>query len=56
MQHPLTKKYDLSSVRSCLTGAAPLSPELHVELVKLFPDAHLGQGYGAYRIRCPRRL
>ncbi|PIL26715.1 transporter [Ganoderma sinense ZZ0214-1] len=51
-KHPLTKNYDLSSVRSCLTGAAPLSPEMHAELTKLFPDSHFGQGYGMTETSC----
>ncbi|KAI1785728.1 phenylacetyl-CoA ligase [Ganoderma leucocontextum] len=34
-KHPLTKKYDLSSVRYCVVAAAPLSPELTTELLKV---------------------
>ncbi|CAK5270899.1 unnamed protein product [Mycena citricolor] len=45
-KHPSVKNYDLGSVRALMTGAAPLSDELAVMLHKLFPDAHIGQGYG----------
>ncbi|KAI1782591.1 hypothetical protein LXA43DRAFT_1068509 [Ganoderma leucocontextum] len=42
-KHPLTKKYDLSSVRYCVVAAAPLSPELTTELLK---------GYGMTETSC----
>lgn len=45
-KHPETKKYDLSHVRYLLSGAAPLSGELTEELVKVLPNAEIGQGYG----------
>ncbi|KAI0347854.1 amp dependent CoA ligase [Trametopsis cervina] len=45
-KHPLTKKYDLTSVRYIMCGAAPLSAELTMQLSKVLPDAHIGQGYG----------
>lgn len=45
-QSPETKQYDLSSVRLCLFGAAPLSAELTNQFVKLFEGAEVGQGYG----------
>ncbi|KAI1785720.1 phenylacetyl-CoA ligase [Ganoderma leucocontextum] len=51
-KHPLAKKYDLSSVRNCIVAAAPLSAELTAELLKVFPDAHLGQGYGMTETSC----
>ncbi|KAL0581455.1 hypothetical protein V5O48_000609 [Marasmius crinis-equi] len=45
-KHPAVKKYSLSSVRYCIVAAAPLSATLTSGLLKLFPNAHLGQGYG----------
>lgn len=48
-QHPSTKKYDLSSVRFLLMGAAPISAELTKQLLKVFPGICLGQGYGVQR-------
>jgi len=39
-------KYDLSSVRSVFTGAAPLGAETADELQKLYPDWKIRQGYG----------
>ncbi|KAI0314769.1 amp dependent CoA ligase [Amylostereum chailletii] len=43
---PVTKKYDISHVRFLLSGAAPLTGELMKELIKIFPNADIGQGYG----------
>lgn len=43
---PEVRQHDLSHVRSVMVGAAPLSAELHQQLVVLFPNAHLGQSYG----------
>ncbi|KAI0066477.1 amp dependent CoA ligase [Artomyces pyxidatus] len=45
-KHPATKKYDLSHVRYVFSGAAPLSAELSEHIVKVLPNAHIGQGYG----------
>ncbi|EJD03679.1 acetyl-CoA synthetase-like protein [Fomitiporia mediterranea MF3/22] len=45
-KHPAVKKYDLSHVRSCMSGAAPLSRELTEQLIKVLPNAQIGQGYG----------
>ncbi|KAF7299230.1 Phenylacetyl-CoA ligase [Mycena indigotica] len=45
-KHPAMKKYKLDTVRTIMTGAAPLSDEVNQMLFKLFPDAHIGQGYG----------
>ncbi|KAL2180936.1 uncharacterized protein P884DRAFT_216630 [Thermothelomyces heterothallicus CBS 202.75] len=42
----LLKKYDLSSVRMIFTGAAPLGKETAEEVVRLYPNWRLGQGYG----------
>jgi acyl-coenzyme A synthetase/AMP-(fatty) acid ligase len=40
------KKYDLSSVRSLYTGAAPLGKETSQEVLNLYPKWSVGQGYG----------
>lgn len=45
-KHPAVKNYDLNHVRFVMVGAAPLSPELHNQLIALFPNAHLGQAFG----------
>ncbi|KAJ6581581.1 hypothetical protein B0H19DRAFT_1115914 [Mycena capillaripes] len=43
----IVQDYDLSSVRVILCAAAPLSVDLNDQLIKLFPDAHIGQAYGS---------
>ncbi|KAF8586732.1 phenylacetyl-CoA ligase [Ramaria rubella] len=45
-KHPATKKYDLSSVRWVMVGAAPLSPEVTLQFQQVLPQAEIGQGYG----------
>ncbi|KAJ6557283.1 hypothetical protein DFH09DRAFT_1163610 [Mycena vulgaris] len=45
-KHPAVKKYDLNGIRYIMIGAAPLSDEVNQKLFKLFPEAHIGQGYG----------
>ena len=45
-KHPAVKKYDLSSVRMLMSGAAPLSSELTNQLAALLPDCWIGQAYG----------
>ncbi|KAF7291670.1 Phenylacetyl-CoA ligase [Mycena chlorophos] len=47
-KHPAMASYTgkLNSVRVIMTGAAPLTDELNTMLFALFPDAHIGQGYG----------
>lgn len=42
----LMKKYDMSSVTSIFTGAAPLGAETAKELQGVFPDWAIRQGYG----------
>ncbi|QKX61035.1 uncharacterized protein TRUGW13939_08181 [Talaromyces rugulosus] len=42
----ILKKFDLSSVRSIFTGAAPLGAETAQELQNLFPTWAIRQGYG----------
>jgi acyl-coenzyme A synthetase/AMP-(fatty) acid ligase len=39
-------KFDLSSVTSLFTGAAPLGPETAEELQKLYPSWKIRQAYG----------
>jgi len=43
---PICSKYDLSSVRSIFTGAAPLGAETAEELQKIYPTWKIRQGYG----------
>ncbi|CVL08320.1 probable phenylacetyl-CoA ligase [Fusarium proliferatum] len=42
----LCRKYDLNSVRFVYTGAAPLGKETVDDLLRLYPNWRLGQGYG----------
>jgi acyl-coenzyme A synthetase/AMP-(fatty) acid ligase len=44
-------KYDLSSVRSIFTGAAPLGAETAEELQKIYPSWKIRQGYGTYSLK-----
>ncbi|KAJ5649423.1 Acyl-CoA ligase inpC [Penicillium longicatenatum] len=44
--HDVCSKYDLSSVTTLFTGAAPLGMETAAEFQKLYPDVILRQGYG----------
>lgn len=39
-------KYDLSSVTSLFTGAAPLGMEMAADFQKLYPNVAIRQGYG----------
>ncbi|KAF9219269.1 acetyl-CoA synthetase-like protein [Gyrodon lividus] len=45
-KHPATKEYDLTGIRYMTSGAAPLSAELMNQVVKVLPNAQIGQGYG----------
>ncbi|KAJ6584757.1 hypothetical protein B0H19DRAFT_1249695 [Mycena capillaripes] len=45
-KHPVVKKYDLSSVKSFGSGAAPMSNELQDQLNQVCPEAKVGQAYG----------
>ncbi|XP_024516211.1 4-coumarate--CoA ligase [Selaginella moellendorffii] len=45
-KNPIVDKYDLSSVRMVLSGAAPLGKELEDAFRARLPLAVLGQGYG----------
>lgn len=42
----IVKKYDMSSVHGCFTGAAPLGQETAEELQSMFPSWDVRQGYG----------
>lgn len=43
------REYDLSSVRSVFSGAAPLGEELTGTIAKAYPKWHILQGYGKPR-------
>ncbi|KAJ7161330.1 phenylacetyl-CoA ligase [Mycena crocata] len=45
-KHPAVKNYDLSGVKFCISGAAPMSGELMNKICKILPNAAIGQGYG----------
>ncbi|KAG1825334.1 hypothetical protein EV424DRAFT_1391993 [Suillus variegatus] len=45
-KHPAVNNYDLSAIRFLISGAAPLSAELVNQLMKVIPNAQIGQGYG----------
>lgn len=45
-RHPAVKKYDLSTLKVGLSGAAPLGPELCEEVQKRLPGFIISQGYG----------
>jgi Acyl-CoA synthetases (AMP-forming)/AMP-acid ligases II len=47
-QHPAVRDYDLSHVKYCMSGAAPLSGELIRQVTKILPNARIGQGYGQH--------
>ncbi|KXT09569.1 hypothetical protein AC579_712 [Pseudocercospora musae] len=42
----IVKQYDLSHVRACFTGAAPLGKETADDLAQIFPNWAIRQGYG----------
>lgn len=45
-KHPAVNDFDLSDIRFLISGAAPLSAELVNQLMKVIPNAQIGQGYG----------
>ncbi|XP_022896767.1 4-coumarate--CoA ligase 2-like [Olea europaea var. sylvestris] len=45
-KNPMVDKFDLSSIRVVLSGAAPLGKELEAALRNRVPQAIFGQGYG----------
>ncbi|KAF3792153.1 4-coumarate--CoA ligase 1 [Nymphaea thermarum] len=46
VKNPNVDKYDLSSIRTVMSGAAPMGKELENALRARIPNAKLGQGYG----------
>jgi long-chain acyl-CoA synthetase len=46
ISQPAFADIDISSVRSVSYGGAPIAPELVARLVKAFPQARLGNGFG----------
>ncbi|KAK8081712.1 hypothetical protein PG996_000493 [Apiospora saccharicola] len=52
--HPLVRKYDLSSIESIGSGAAPLSGDIADEVTKLWPaeTIKVRQGWGMTEITC----
>ncbi|WFD42844.1 hypothetical protein MPSI1_001494 [Malassezia psittaci] len=45
-KHPIVDKFDLSSLRILLSGAAPLGVELGDQVEKRLPNVRVTQGYG----------
>ncbi|KAJ7949871.1 4-coumarate--CoA ligase like [Quillaja saponaria] len=45
-KNPMVEKFDLSSIKKVLSGAAPLGKELEEALGRRVPQATFGQGYG----------
>ncbi|KAJ6824474.1 putative 4-coumarate--CoA ligase 3 [Iris pallida] len=45
-KNPTVDRYDLSSIRMIMSGAAPMGKELESKLIEKIPNATLGQGYG----------
>lgn len=53
-KHPLSRKYDLSSVQTIICGAAPLGLEISDEVGKLWPAGavKVRQGWGMTELTC----
>nr|UDM67002.1 4-coumaroyl-CoA ligase 2 [Crocosmia x crocosmiiflora] len=45
-KNPAVDNYDLSTIRTVMSGAAPMGKELQDKLLQKIPNATLGQGYG----------
>ncbi|MCO5608131.1 hypothetical protein L7F22_062337 [Adiantum nelumboides] len=45
-KNPVVEKYDLSSIRMLMSGAAPLGKDLEASFHSRVPQAVIGQGYG----------
>lgn len=45
-KHPAVKDFDLSCLKFCLCGAAPVSAELTQKFLQTLPNCAVGQGYG----------
>ncbi|KAG8862452.1 hypothetical protein FRB96_001523 [Tulasnella sp. 330] len=41
VKHPETKKYDLSRIKYCMAGAAPISPELQKNFQQILPNSRM---------------
>jgi len=50
-KHPIVAKYNISSIRSIVSGAAPLGPQIQEELAKKLAPLKLRQGYGMTELR-----
>ncbi|KAK4354413.1 hypothetical protein RND71_026607 [Anisodus tanguticus] len=50
---PVVDNYDLSSIRTVMSGAAPLGKDLEDAIRTKFPNAKLGQGYGMTEAGAP---
>lgn len=53
-KHPLSRKYDLSSIQTIICGAAPLGLEISDEVGKLWPTGavRVRQGWGMTELTC----
>ena len=51
LQHPAAKTCDFSTIKSVLSGAAPLSAEITNQVARMLPNAAIGQGYGMTETR-----
>ena len=49
--HDLCQKYDLSSARVLVTGAAPLGEETAADFLRLYPKIKILQAYGMHSLR-----
>lgn len=49
---PICSKFDLSSVTSIFTGAAPLGAETADDLQAIYPSWKIRQGYGTSAPAC----
>lgn len=49
-KHPLVMKYDMSSVRDIICGAAPLSVDIAKQVKRRLPHVNIRQGYGMTEI------
>lgn len=56
VKSPVVDSYDLSSVRTVMSGAAPLGKELEDAVRTKFPNAKLGQGYGMTEAGAPMAM
>ncbi|MCE3215605.1 4-coumarate--CoA ligase 1, partial [Datura stramonium] len=56
VKSPVVDNYDLSSVRTVMSGAAPLGKELEDAVRAKFHNAKLGQGYGMTEAGAPMTM